>query len=95
MLVVVHRVGGQDGRQVPFAGDEDRSAHSRQTVPTQRSAKAFARGGVLMTVIPAAVSAVSKAAVNFASRSRSKNRNCRARRESERCQQYERAAAPR
>ena len=42
--------------------------HSRRTVPTQRSANAFARGacgGVRMTWVPAAVNTVSNAAVNF------------------------------
>jgi hypothetical protein len=50
-----------------------RSVHSRRTVPTQRSANELALGawgGVLITSIPSA----SKAAVNFVSRSRSRNR---------------------
>src|SRR3954470_7405695 len=54
-----------------------RSVHSRRTVLTQRSAKAFARGacgGVLITSMPAAANTVSKAVVNFASRSRRRNR---------------------
>src|SRR3954447_15969992 len=55
-----------------------RSVHSRRTVPTHRSANAFARGacgGVLITSMPAAVNTVSKPAVNLVSRSRSRNRS--------------------
>jgi hypothetical protein len=52
-----------------------RSVHSRRTVPTQRSAIAFARGacgGVRITSAPAAVNTASNAAVNLLSRSRSR-----------------------
>ena len=50
--------------------------HSRRTVPTQRSAKAFALGaltGHLMTRAPSEANTASKAAVNLASQSRPKN----------------------
>ena len=55
-----------------------RSVHSRRTVPTQRSANEFARGacgGDLITSMAAPVNTASKTAVNFASRSRSRNRS--------------------
>jgi hypothetical protein len=51
---------------------------SRRTVPTHRSASAFARGartGMRSTPIPAAAKTASNAAVNLVSRSRSTNRN--------------------
>ena len=50
--------------------------HSRRTVPTNRSANAFARGdrtGVLMTLIPSVRSTSSKLFVNLASLSRMRN----------------------
>ena len=54
------------------------SRHSRRTVPTNRSAYAFARGawiGVLTIRMPVEVNTASNAIVNLASRSRIKNRN--------------------
>src|SRR4029453_13273531 len=56
-----------------------RSSSSRRTVPTHRSANAFARGaptGVRKIRMPSEVKMASKVAVNFASRSRIKNLNC-------------------
>jgi transposase len=53
-----------------------RSRHSRRTVPTKRSAKAFARGalvGVRMMRMPSARKTSSKLEVNLVSRSRIKN----------------------
>jgi hypothetical protein len=77
MFVVVHGVLAEDGCQVPFAGDE----HAVGAFPADGAHPAFSERvrprrlrRVLMTVMPAAVNTVSKAAVNFASRSRSRNR---------------------
>ena len=56
--------------------------HSRRTLPTQRSAMAFARGeraGVLITVAPSEVNTVSNAMVNLVSRSLMRNLRCPAR----------------
>jgi hypothetical protein len=53
-----------------------RSRHSRRTLPTQRSACAFARGaaiGARMTLIPSERKISSKPAVNLLSRSRISN----------------------
>jgi hypothetical protein len=53
------------------------SSTSRRTVPTHRSAWAFARGartGVRSTLSPSATKTASNAAVNLVSRSRSRNR---------------------
>src|ERR1019366_2743725 len=53
-----------------------RSRHSRRTVPTKRSANAFARGawtGVLMILTPSVWKTSSKPAVNFVARSRTTN----------------------
>jgi hypothetical protein len=63
MLVVVSGVAGEDRCQMPFAGDQHAVGASRRTVPTKRSAKALARdarGGVLITSMPAALNTVSK-----------------------------------
>jgi hypothetical protein len=52
-----------------------RSRHSRRTLPTQRSACAFARGaaiGARITLIPSELKTSSKVAVNLLSRSRIK-----------------------
>jgi hypothetical protein len=52
--------------------------HSRRTVPTQRSAIAFARGaraGVLMILMLVEVNTSLMAAVNLVSRSRMRSRN--------------------
>jgi hypothetical protein len=57
-----------------------RSSSSRRTVPTKRSAIAFARGartGVLMTLMSMAVKTASRPAVNLRSRSRIRNRKRR------------------
>jgi hypothetical protein len=56
--------------------------HSRRTLPTQRSARAFARGertGVLITLAPSEVNTLSNAMVNLVSRSRMRNLRCSAR----------------
>ena len=74
--VVVIDVLTEDQPQVPFAGYQPRSRHSRRALAIQRSAIAFARGawtGDLMIRIPAAASTASKAAVNLVSRSRIRN----------------------
>ncbi len=57
-----------------------RSRSSRRMLPTKHSAIALARGartGVLMMLIAIAVTTASKAALDFASRSRMKNRKRR------------------
>ena len=54
------------------------SRRSRRAVPTHSSACAFAfgaRGGILITSVPAAANTASNAAVNLASWSRTRNRN--------------------
>ena len=54
------------------------SRHSRRSVPTNRSAYAFARGdrtGVLITRVPFPAKTSSNAAVNLLSRSRIRNLN--------------------
>jgi hypothetical protein len=59
-----------------------RSVHSRRTLPTRRSAYAFARGafgGVLVTLMPAPMNTTSKAAVDSVSRSRGRSRGPAAR----------------
>lgn len=56
--------------------------HSRRTLPTQRSAIAFARGertGVLITRAPGETNTPSNAAVDFGSRSLMRNLTCPAR----------------
>jgi hypothetical protein len=64
MVVVVADVFGEHGRHVPLTGDQHPvGALAARTVPTQRSATAFARGacgGVRITRIPAAVNTASK-----------------------------------
>jgi hypothetical protein len=55
------------------------SRHSHRSVPTNRSANAFARGartGVLITRVPFPAKTPSKAVVNLLSRSRIRKRNC-------------------
>jgi hypothetical protein len=76
--VVVSGVRGQHSLQLPTSKDQQPSSSSRRTVPTQRSAEAFARGartGVASTPIPSAATAASNAAVNLVSRSQTTNRN--------------------
>jgi hypothetical protein len=78
VIVVVAEVFGEHRRQVPLSDDEHPVGRSRRTVPTHRSANEFARGargGVLITSMPAPANTASKTAVNFVSRSRSRNRN--------------------
>jgi hypothetical protein len=63
-------------KRVPRLDTIIRSRHSRRIVPTNRSAKAFARGartGVRITRMPSGRKTSSKLAVNLASRSRIKN----------------------
>src|SRR5437773_1801128 len=82
VLVVVRGVLVEDGGEVSFAGDEHPVEAFASGGADQRSAYALARGargGVLMTSTPAAVNTVSKTAVNFASRSCSRNRRSSAR----------------
>jgi hypothetical protein len=81
MLVVMPDVVAKDCFEMMTAKNERPVGHSSRTVRTQRSAIAFARGdltGVLITSIPSEANTSSKLAVNFASRSRIKNRNDRA-----------------
>ena len=78
VFVVVAEVFGEHRGEVPLAGDQDAVGALAAGGSTQRSAIAFARGacgGVRSTSIPAAVNTASKAAVNFASRSRMRNRS--------------------
>jgi hypothetical protein len=56
-----------------------KTSSSRRTVPTHRSATAFARGprtGVRKARMPSEAKIASKLSVNFASRSRTRNLNC-------------------
>ena len=81
MLVVMPDVVAKDCFEVVATENERPVGHSSRTVRTQRSAIAFARGdltGVLITSISSEANTSSKLAVNFASRSRIKNRNDRA-----------------
>jgi hypothetical protein len=73
--VVVVDVGAKDASDVTSV--DDRSRHSRRIVPTSRSANAFAFGArtAVRTIwMPSLWRTASKAAVNFASRSRIRNR---------------------
>ena len=70
MAVVVAEVLGEDGFRVAATKTRSRSRHSRRTVPTKRSAMAFARGartGVLMVLMPSAAKTASKEDVNLVS----------------------------
>jgi hypothetical protein len=76
MLVVVDEVLVENGPALPAMKIRIRSRHSRRTVPTNRSANAFALGariGVLMISTPSVRNTSSKLAVNLVSRSLSKN----------------------
>jgi hypothetical protein len=66
VAVVVGRVLAEDRRQMTLADDKHPSVPSRRTVPTRRSANAFARGacgGVWITSMSAAANTASKAVV--------------------------------
>jgi hypothetical protein len=77
MHVVMVGVFGQHRLHCRPPTMSNRSSTSRRTVPTHRSAEAFARGartGVRSTSIASPAKTASNAAVNFISRSRIKNR---------------------
>lgn len=76
VLVIVSNVLGQHLLEMTVSEDEGRSRHSWRTVPTNRSANAFApadRTGVLMTLMPSVRRTSSKLDVNFVSLSRMRN----------------------
>jgi hypothetical protein len=80
VLVVVADELGQNLFKMTTTEDEMFIEASRLTVPKKRSAIAFAREarmGVLMIRMPSLRNTSSKVAVNFASRSRMRNRTAR------------------